>query len=615
MSERDTTQPGEDATAPTTSGAAASRHAQRFFGEAALWTATWVASAALVTGAFALLAPSGPLLRPVAAAGALATVLVVAALLVRHELWGERGHAVVVTVYTGVLFAALLLLFRGGDHGLNAEGGDAAFMTAQFVKAQAYLWPTDYYLQGASPFYPPLYPLVAGKLAGALGFDGIAARQLGAIAVVALVPALTFIAWRPMVGSSSALIITIAASAGLEGGLWKPHEHITLWLFGAWVCWLEQRESRQPLALSVLGGLWGAALFCTYYYPFFILALWLGGRALQRSIQARAPRTGLQRPALVVLGLAALMSAWYWAPLLVDFLTVGFEPLQNRWFHPGHTKLPIVDFDNVFLLVGLVFIFSDSDGASTSVRQVVTGLLFASIAWVALGLLATSASQPVLVQKAYGVITTLATVAAACGVVHLVERVVPSHRAGLALAGVIVLLGMRTINRTSALADDEFFKSAMKAEFKRPPLADAQEALLGKVVLGADSAAIHSPAFTFIPSNPAYGHPSFRLSERVEFLAQLAQAGGGDFTCHMLRHNRFQPIDYVRLPKKLSIRVDGFPNGWRSRVIHFSGNVQKARCLTSGPDAVGDLKLVNDRPVPATLTPRQRDVYQRFAEQ
>lgn len=111
----------------------------------------------------------------------------------------------------------------------------------------------------------------------------------------------------------------------------------------------------KPHRTWICGGILDGLIFLTFYYPFFIGALLLTGRTL------RLPFTNTQklkqlvelRHAAAVCVASAIVAAPYWGPLLLDLITIGTDPMQNRWFTPSMAKIPLSANVSLTGLIGL----------------------------------------------------------------------------------------------------------------------------------------------------------------------------------------------------------------------------------------------------------------------
>ncbi|MGD8861737.1 MAG: arabinofuranosyltransferase [Myxococcales bacterium] len=505
-------------------------------------------------------------------------------------------------------FTMLAHLLRSTLFSLGGDSQDSGFIIQQLVVARHFGWPVDGTYRGLSAFYPPLYTQLLGKTAAMLDLPAASTWKLGGLVATLIVPALAFFGWARIVGTRAALaVVMLTAFSAPVMHMHKTHEWITLQLFLPW--WLAcvfglTRRARGLSARRLAGcALAGGALFATFYYEFFIggvalLLHWASG-----MLRGRRPHL---RGALVLAG-AALVASPYWGPLLIDLVTIDNTPLQQRWFRPSMNDFPLrtgwgwramVSWGGVAALlpwgwIGQRFsrigwlIAREGEQHACVALSALRSFFVAGLLWHVLGRIAAGFDAPILHVKAVPLLYATLFSAFGIGAVVLARRLPSQGLTRVAIAVVVLGAAHQDVRAYGRLGRSKWTRKALEKEGSNPERRALRktrdvDGLMGKTVLTSEEREEqYLPGFQFLGLSAHYAHPASRFEERYAFVRGLVKLDDARGFCVLLRHNRFDPVDYVWWPPghRKFVYLDDFPNGVRTGHLTWASDAREGDCL------------------------------------
>ncbi|GAW93995.1 arabinofuranosyltransferase [Calderihabitans maritimus] len=500
----------------------------------------------------------------------------------------QRYPLLVICLLSIFIVAVLYIPFRSTPFGLNGIWGDAWFVTSSITKFSQNWSFVDFTYKGLPSFYPPLYFYVLGKISLFLGKAPYLMVRYGVFLTAFLLPFAVFSLWRQIVSREAAIIITFLNFLVFNGLLlYKPYEFISLSLFVPWWLYYVERVSGESIKGSrvFIGGVIGALLFQTYYYYFFIGGLSLILNILIHLGAGESARKIIREFVLkiYVLIVSAALSLPYWGPLLYSLIKFGSEPLQNRWFTPGHINFYIpffnLNFSGVILLGGFLYLIFVNNKTTSSLKL----LLAACYIWYLVGYVMIIAfNLPILHVKVNQMINTVLMPAAGLAIWSLLKeakvRKIIKNTGVAFLTAAFILFTLQTyitgVERNKLLenANKQKVNVKLAKTFNKPEYK-------GKVFLTSNFELLaYAPVYAFIVNNAHYSHPAARFHERLSFLESLSKIDNPEEFARKLANNKYSKIDYIWLNYKdgkyhLNISDDNFPNGGKSVHISFDGKL------------------------------------------
>lgn len=474
-------------------------------------------------------------------------------------------------------FIAVSLIFDGTGFGLNAHLGDQSFRQAMILRFTTDWLPGDFYFKQLCVFYPPVYYGLLAVWGRVFSVEFHHLLKVGHQLVYLLGPILLFWLWSRIVTNTQAALIALAtyltAAYAMSIALVSPPAFIGNALFIPW--WIRYVEGgsvvKSPRAHLFWGGLLGGVIFATYPYAMFI-----GGFLLVARTVALIPAFKLDRrwarfrpaSAYLMVALVAAFSSPYWLPAFLSVVSHGSKPPDQEWYHLGHPGLnfPFLNFSWSGLLFLGAIGWSIGRWRRTVHRHLLT-LLAGSLLFYLAGMFLGGIDRPINVPKAKEFILFLAgpmigLAVASC--FRLARRAAWSRMAVPLVALLIALSFMHSFNR---LATSEMVKTARSISIPHWGLDSTVMAVERRdAVFLTYHMSLPSwyPVYLFLPTNQHFCHPASEFLERYSML-QLTQYLQDPTLFHLvLRHNRFDPVDFVTLRKverqwQLPVNLSNYP--------------------------------------------------------
>lgn len=506
---------------------------------------------------------------------------------------GTKGVLVAAIGGSALMLGAALVL-SANDFAPFGAALDQSTRTALITKyAHNWGW-VDFAYKGLPVYYPPLSFWVVGRLAAVLSIAPWKMLKVDLLATAFLVPVLSWPLWRRLVGRTAA-IGAVLGGVLLFQPWYRPHAWLGVALFIPWWLWGVLGVGREPArsrATLAVAAVLGAALFCVYYFPFFIGAIMLVlVLALRRPAAARGVALPPRDPkeAGLVLGGAALLSTPYWVPIVIAVLRNGAQVAFNRWYTPDYVDLRFrfLTFDVVGLamLFGLVYLLVTA--RRSAVSRSLLGLLAASLVYYVADYAGVLANFPLLSFQTNDVVDAILAVGAGLGAAHVwrVARGSEPLRARLGRVGVTAVCSVAAVVVSLSLVQTAikgipYVTQQRQSQVPTQALDDFQRAAGGPttnsvVLTDVTELPVYLPLYVFNWWNAHYMNPPARFNDRSAFLKRLSGESDPQAFAVALLHNVYDRVDYVVLrpspagPFQYQFADDAFPRGVVERTFMY----------------------------------------------
>lgn len=454
------------------------------------------------------------------------------------------------------------ILFRATEFGMHGQWGDNGNRMAFICKMMTFNTIfTDWRLKDLPAFYPPGWFALMALWAKLNGIQAYQTIKFGYLFTYLAYPWLLYWAWKPVVNRGTAVLVAITTIFFGYGLLdWIGYEHMTAALFIPW--WLHYFEAerdqsrldfRNQWKFYLTGALFGAAIFMTYYYWFFVAAAVLPVTMIHIFLTTgsfKAVIADLKHKVLLMSGVA-LFSSVFWLPLLVSILRHGTASAQNQWFGLRHTNLSgrwqTVSLEGILIIVGLAMAFFlwRKQKAGRLVFLFLGGLIL-----ILIDRLMNLSGSSIQTRKLMEFVHVFAMAPLAIGTMAGWSLIKHSKEIARGLVGLGLIVGLLFANAHTENLDRNKYERGInqrvpKSGLKALSFVDTH----GTVFLTHDYLdACYLPYYQFIVIGNMSAHTAGRYDQRVEFLELAATINEPELLAYALTFNYYDQVDYVYLP-------------------------------------------------------------------
>ena len=279
------------------------------------------------------------------------------------------------SAWSGWAIAANLV---GTPYGYGSMGGDAGRMSALATYFSTTWVPSDAADPALPSEYPPLYPMLIGRVAAWSGRESWGLLGTFQALFVSLALLAAFLMWRRLVPSPVALALAATVLIGLNEPS-KGNEILALAVFIPWLlASFAPPVGTRPLNPVIAGVIGGVML---PLYPNFLMFSLLGvGLMLVVGWRSsEKPRAYLVH-AVIVVAVSAALASWYLGPLVVEYAGGNQQVVADLFVSASILNQSIAGSGSVLLfglqvvgLVGVVVLWNRASWARA------LGLLFVGI--------------------------------------------------------------------------------------------------------------------------------------------------------------------------------------------------------------------------------------------
>ncbi|WP_029432597.1 arabinofuranosyltransferase [Blastococcus sp. URHD0036] len=541
-----------------------------------------------------------------------AGLAVAAVLLLRTRMPALVREGLAVAVLAALGTTAVALSLTATDYYLMGLSEDQLFRTQYLTRLTDSAALADINYADISPFYPPGWFWLGGRLADLFGVPAWLFYKPWALTTLGVVPVAAYWVWRRLVGPRLALCIgLVVVAAGLGEAATEPYSWAIAALLPAavvvfWRSVAPGARRRWPHLVG-LGVFIGASLSVYTLLGGFAAAVlaglavagaWLDGPGNRRAGLART------LPALaVVAGTAAVVAAPAWARYVLavlqgeggDNAAARFLPLQGAQL-PAPMLEPSVW--GAFLAVGLVYVVWQGvvgTGRDAAICRPLALLVGGVYAWFGLSTLALGLDTTLLAFRTEPVLETALAAAAVLALRRaweLARRRWPVRSDGQVrgVFAVLTVLGIllgtvtlrdnvRELDPQVAVAHNDPYPSGLNARGLAVPDADEGwiDGLAAAIDTGTGQPADELVVLTtnypllavypyrgFQANAPHYANPLADYTERSQFVETLATSSSqAEFLARLDAAPWRAPTVFVLRPEDdglhLELRSDTFP--------------------------------------------------------
>jgi len=491
-------------------------------------------------------------------------------------------------------FGSLFIFFKDSSFGLNGLLGDASFNAAMVTKYKYFNSLTDFNYAQLSTSYPALYHFILGKYAAIFNVESYTAIYHGYFFIFCIYSIPLYFLIKRVAGATVAVAFVVFSFLSFPAdNLNKPYEFITACFFLFWWIYFVE-EKFKNIEFSVIGGLIGAALFMTYYYWFFIAAIYLVIKVLSEFFSNQSLKKTIEerKGTIICLSISFLISAVYWLPLATQFSKYGVESLQNMWMTAEMAEFNFLQEKSVFvkLLLGigavLPFVYKDD-----KVMRICRWLLVALALWFAVGYVMLYLCKPTVANKIHYLAYAVCALSFFNWLFNLLDfksLEIKKSVTGISLASLFII----SADNFLEIKNNTLFKGSLTGKIN-PIQQDVarMEKFKHKVML-TDRQYINAyiPVHYLINLNAHFAHPASQFRKRIAFLQDIQQIQNPLVLSWFLTYNKFDKVDLIYFSNTASLTIydDNYPWGHKAVSINLSNELFNEQFLKPFDQIAGE---------------------------
>jgi hypothetical protein len=261
------------------------------------------------------------------------------ALVVRRRLV-LRGAMVGVTAgaYSAWLGTTILAMLNGTPFGYGSLSGDAGRMSAMVMHFST-TWKGDVADSSLPPEYPPLYPMLLGRVAAFTGRDGWKLVGTSQAVLMSLSVLVAFLLWRCLARDGTALLLASTLTLALANPA-KCNEVLALGVLVPWLlATFAPPPGRRRLSAVTSGIIAGLMV---PWYPSLLMVALLGVAAVMVwRWWTSDDRRGYLVHAVVTVAVGFVVASWYIVPLVVAYVQNQHQVVADLYLSTTLSSTPL----------------------------------------------------------------------------------------------------------------------------------------------------------------------------------------------------------------------------------------------------------------------------------
>ena len=472
-----------------------------------------------------------------------------------------------IVLFTVLNFAILSFLFFRTDFAYSGLSTDNWYRFA-FVTRMSYSgYPQDFVYRGYSAFIAPLYWYILALIAKVFQIEPYKMVKYGFLFAYYFLPILLFEVWKKIIKQKESFYVTaffFTFVANFYEIVWIDHLISFMFLIPFIIYYIENYKEKDFKNKDyIIAGLIGSILFCTFYLYFVLIPIYLIISLLQHKMRKNlgAFKETVKRTIYISI-LIAIFSSWFWIPLLINIVFIGYESHQNNFFPNYALDMPFdaylkFNIFSLFLIIGILFIVLKY--GKNRFLTILGNLVISIYILYFLGFICLLVGFPIvhyrlLIISYYVLIISFVLFYFEFFRTLKKQNIFQKLKGNLDLKKVeilflIVIIFYQNYDNTVTLYKSDYYKEALNdevpVEVKIIKQIDDYEDKVFLTQYYEVTAFI--PVYLFIPENSHFSHPSALHNKRVKFLQELADSKNSEEFYESLLDSKFGPIHYFYL--------------------------------------------------------------------
>ena len=509
-----------------------------------------------------------------------------------------------IILFTICNLAILSFLFYRTEFGYNGLYSDNFYRTAYITQMAYSGYPQDLAFKGFSAFMAPFYWYLLALFAKLFHIKPYKMIRIGFLISYYILPIFLYEAWKKIFNKKISFYITavfFTFIANYHEIIWIDHLIGYMFFIPFFIYYFENYTNKDFRRKDyILAGILGSLLICTFYLYFVLVPIYLLITFLQSKMKDNFGEVKEKLMRIIHITLyMVIFSSWFWIPLAINIIFIGFESHQNFFFPKYALDMPFeeyLDFDlfSVLLILGVVFILMKY--TSSNFLKILGNLIFSIYILYVLGYIGLLIGFPlvhyrVLVVSHYAIIISFTlfyfqffqTLKNQDVIKQLKQKV---NIQTVEIFILLIIIFYQNYENTVKLYNSDYYQRSLDQEIPEEVEIFSELDYENKVFLTQYyEVAAFLPIYLFIVHNAHFSHPSALNNERIKFLKELSECDSSKEFYDKIMENKFGPIDYFILEPADenateyifdTAELEYFPERWNVK-IYFKAELFESR--------------------------------------
>ncbi len=251
-------------------------------------------------------------------------------------------------------FAIFYYLFYNTYFLVSGVYADNWYRSAYITQMANSGYPHDYCYKGLSAYYYPFFYYCLALVAKVFQIAPYKMLRYGFLFICYILPIILYESWKKIYAVKISFIITVLSIIILQDPYAYIHNFAFLLLIPFFFYYYENFTNKNfKIKDYMLAGILGAILLCTYLTYFLLIPIYYILKFFQNN---REFKDSFKRISYISI-LIILFSSWYWIPFMMDFIILGSEVHQNKWFELFMINIPLFSEIYPLTIIGFILFF------------------------------------------------------------------------------------------------------------------------------------------------------------------------------------------------------------------------------------------------------------------
>ncbi len=499
-----------------------------------------------------------------------------------------------IILFTVCNLAILTFLFFRTDFGYYGLYADNYYRTAYVTQMAYSMYPQDMAIKGYSAFMAPLYWYILALIAVLFHIEPYKMIRIGFLISYYILPILLYEVWKKLVDKKSSFYITaifFTFIANFNEITWIDHLIGYAFFVPFFIYYFENYKNKDFIKKDyIIAGLLGSLLICTFYLYFILVPIYLMIVFIQSKLKKELYefKRKLIRISHITIFII-LFSLWFWVPLTINIILIGYENHQNLFFPNYALDMPFeaylkFNLFSIVLILGVIFILMNY--STSKFLNILGNLILSVYILYLLGFVGLLIGFPlvhyrVLVVSHYVILIAFSIFYIKFFQILRESNIIVQFKKKINLKTVeiyiiIIIIFYQNYENTVKLYKSEGYKRSVNEEIPDEVEIFRELDYKDKVFLTQYyEVAAYLPIYLFVVYNTHFSHPSALNNERIKFLKDLSECKSSKEFYDKIMNNKFGPIDYFILEPTNdneteylfdTAEIEYYPNRWNVKI-------------------------------------------------